>query len=300
MWACGGGRPQPTPKKKKTRGRRRSRATGRRKKNNHPNPKVLPEPPPLHGVERPPAYTLCSPLLTRSPPISQPVPVVLQLPVRNPADLDALLSRQADPTSPDYRKWLSPSEFEARFGASAADVAAATASLQTAGFTVSKIGPNTLVARGAPTDVEAAFNTTLVTETVHVPAQAGVAPLNGSVVGGAPVSPAPADSATTTVLKAAQPLQPLVGLNLPPGTTATGPPIVGLPTFRAGAVVRPWPPVKEGEAPGGSNGYVSKYKTYAYWGADLRQAYKAPALSTGITGAGRTVCNLMAGDFLDR
>ena len=109
---------------------------------------------------------------------------------------------------------------------------------------MSKIGPNTLVARGAPTDVEAAFNTTLVTETVHVPAQAGVAPLNGSVVGGAPVSPAPADSATTTVLKAAQPLQPLVGLNLPPGTTATGPPIVGLPTFRAGAVVRPLPPVK--------------------------------------------------------
>ena len=38
---------------------------------------------------------------------------------------------------------------------------------------------------------------------------------------------------------------------------------------------------------------------YAYWGADLRQAYRAPALSTGITGAGRTVCNLMAGDFLD-
>lgn len=234
------------------------------------------------------------------PLFPQPVRVVVQLPTSNAADLNALLARQADPASPDYRKWLSPAELAAQFGPSPAQVAAATASLQAAGFSVSQLGSSSLLATGPPAAVEAAFNTTLVTvqEAVAPPMPTVPAsppsPLTGgaTALDGSVVPPAPADANTTDVLKATDPLRPSAALNLPPGTAVAGPPVVGQPLIRTGAVKKELPPLK-------TSGYVASVKSYAYWGADLRQAYRAPALSTGITGAGRTVCNLMAGDVLD-
>ena len=230
----------------------------------------------------------------------------MQLPTGNAADLNALLARQADPASPDYRKWLSPAELAAQFGPSPAQVAAATASLQAAGFSVSQLGSSSLLATGPPAAVEAAFNTTLVTvqEAVAPPTPTvpvSPSPLTGGATAfdGSVVPPAPADANTTDVLKATDPLRPSAALNLPPGTAIAGPSVVGLPPIRTGAVKKELPPLKPGEPQYGTSGYLASAKAYAYWGADLRQAYRAPALSTGITGAGRTVCNLMAGDVLD-
>jgi subtilase family serine protease len=48
--------------------------------------------------------------------------VSIQLPLRNEAELDALIARLYDPTSPDYRHFLSVDEFSARFGPTAEDV----------------------------------------------------------------------------------------------------------------------------------------------------------------------------------
>src|ERR1700736_3302578 len=41
---------------------------------------------------------------------------------RQQAALDRLLAEQQDPTSPDYRKWLTPEQYADRFGLSRADI----------------------------------------------------------------------------------------------------------------------------------------------------------------------------------
>ena len=60
----------------------------------------------------------------------------LYLAPRNEAELRRLLRRQHDPASPDYHRWLSAAEYEARFGATRADVDALTTWLETHGFSV--------------------------------------------------------------------------------------------------------------------------------------------------------------------
>ena len=55
------------------------------------------------------------------------------------AELDALVEAQHDPSSPLYRQWLTPAEYGARFGASAADLARITGWLRGHGFTVDEV-----------------------------------------------------------------------------------------------------------------------------------------------------------------
>jgi pseudomonalisin len=58
------------------------------------------------------------------------------------AELDALVEAQHDPESPLYQQWLTPAEYGARFGVSAADVARISGWLEGHGFTVVEIAPN--------------------------------------------------------------------------------------------------------------------------------------------------------------
>jgi hypothetical protein len=55
------------------------------------------------------------------------------------ADLDALVAAQQNPGSPQYHQWLTPTQFAARFGVAASDVAKTEAWLQTEGFSVSGV-----------------------------------------------------------------------------------------------------------------------------------------------------------------
>ena len=55
------------------------------------------------------------------------------------AALDALVEAQHDPASPLYRRWLTPAEYGARFGAGAQDLARVTAWLEGHGFSVEEI-----------------------------------------------------------------------------------------------------------------------------------------------------------------
>ena len=55
------------------------------------------------------------------------------------ADLEKLLAEQQDPSSPNYHKWLTPTQFGDRFGISVADMAKVTQWLQSQGFTVDRI-----------------------------------------------------------------------------------------------------------------------------------------------------------------
>ena len=55
--------------------------------------------------------------------------------------LDELLQAQNDPASPQYRQWLTPAEFGARFGVASADVNAITGWLGQQGFQVDEVTP---------------------------------------------------------------------------------------------------------------------------------------------------------------
>jgi subtilase family serine protease len=64
----------------------------------------------------------------------------ITLALRNRAELDRLLAAQQDPSSPQYHQWLTPDEFNARFGPTDADAQAISKWLEGNGFTVDAIG----------------------------------------------------------------------------------------------------------------------------------------------------------------
>lgn len=79
------------------------------------------------------------------------------------AELDALLRAQQDSGSALYHHWLTPAEFGARFGASAADMAQASAWLQSHGFAIDEIpaGNRLIVFSGTAGGVADTFHTEL-------------------------------------------------------------------------------------------------------------------------------------------
>jgi uncharacterized protein (TIGR03437 family) len=79
------------------------------------------------------------------------------------ADLDQLLSDQQNPSSPAYHHWLTPEEYGARFGLSDADLAQATAWLQSQGLTVTATARarNYVSFDGTAGTIERAFRTEL-------------------------------------------------------------------------------------------------------------------------------------------
>lgn len=79
------------------------------------------------------------------------------------AELDRLLAAQRDPASSSYRRWLTPAEFGARFGASARKRAQVGAWLGAHGFSVDAVAASGryLVFSGTEAAFEEAFHTTL-------------------------------------------------------------------------------------------------------------------------------------------
>lgn len=99
-------------------------------------------------------------------PVSQPVAgVVLQLAMSpaQQADLTQFLSAVTDPGSPQHHQWLTPAQFAARFGASAADVSTLTVWLGAQGLqvTYTAAARNFVVVSGTVAQVEAAFGVQL-------------------------------------------------------------------------------------------------------------------------------------------
>lgn len=77
------------------------------------------------------------------------------------ADLDQLLRDQQNPKSPLYHKWLTPSQFGARFGLSANDLQKVKTWLASQGFTVTRVANsrNQVFFDGTVGQVETAFKT---------------------------------------------------------------------------------------------------------------------------------------------
>ena len=73
---------------------------------------------------------------------------------RDETGLSALLARQQDPSSAEYRRWLTPREFGERFGASRVDVRRASRWLRDAGCRVRRFPSRRLLACAGPTQLE--------------------------------------------------------------------------------------------------------------------------------------------------
>lgn len=95
--------------------------------------------------------------------------LVLQGSAAQESALDALLRAQQNPRSAQYHKWLKPSEFAARFGVSASDLAQVTGWLREHGFTVDEVAASHRLVSfsGTASQVEAAFGTELRHYTVN-------------------------------------------------------------------------------------------------------------------------------------
>ena len=94
---------------------------------------------------------------------TQQVTVRVILPIQNQAALLGLVKSQNTPGNPNYGHFLTPSQFAASFGPTAAQVASVNSYLKSAGFSGVTVEPNNLMVSGTGTAAQAsaAFNTKL-------------------------------------------------------------------------------------------------------------------------------------------
>jgi subtilase family serine protease len=77
------------------------------------------------------------------------------------ADLNQLLEKQRDPSSPDYQKWLTPEDYASRFGLSVSDMNTLTSWLRAEGFRVDHVSRsmNWVAFSGTAGQVDRVFKT---------------------------------------------------------------------------------------------------------------------------------------------
>ena len=93
---------------------------------------------------------------------TDPVGFEVYLPLRNQAALDALLKAQQTPGSPQFHQWLTPAQFGAQFGPSAASFANVKAALTAAGLTVTATHTQSVHVAGDVQHAAALLKTNLV------------------------------------------------------------------------------------------------------------------------------------------
>jgi len=89
--------------------------------------------------------------------------IVFKLDPAQQAELDKLLAEQQDPHSANYRKWLTPEQYAARFGMSASDLEQVTSWLKSQGLTVDGLSRarTRVFFSGTAAQVESVFHTEL-------------------------------------------------------------------------------------------------------------------------------------------
>lgn len=93
-------------------------------------------------------------------PSTQRMSLAITLPLRNQADLTNFLERLNDPSSPDYRKFLSVDQFAEKYGPTTQDYQAVVDFAKANGFTVTKTPKNRLLVdiNGTVGQIESAFH----------------------------------------------------------------------------------------------------------------------------------------------
>jgi hypothetical protein len=101
--------------------------------------------------------------LVGSLPSGQQMNLSIVLPLRNQPELKSLLQRLYDPTSPDFRQFLSVDQFTERFSPTASDYQVVVAFAQANGFTVTGTATNRLVVpiRGTVDQINHAFHVSM-------------------------------------------------------------------------------------------------------------------------------------------
>ncbi len=89
--------------------------------------------------------------------------VTVSLPYRDPDAIQAYVDSVGDPSSPDFRMFLTPEEVGVRFGLGDDEVQSVVDHLAAAGFKIDLVGKNRLsiLAEGTVAQAERAFNTTI-------------------------------------------------------------------------------------------------------------------------------------------
>ena len=107
----------------------------------------------------------------------------IALVVRNQAAMDAAVAAVSDPTSPSFRKFITPAQFAAAYGQPASVIAQVTAFLQSQGFTIDDVAANGLLVNvtGSNAQIAATFgsaihNYSLYGDTYQAPAGAATIP----------------------------------------------------------------------------------------------------------------------------
>lgn len=77
------------------------------------------------------------------------------------SDLKTLLAAQTNPASSSFHKWLTPAQYDARFGLSTADTSRVSQWISAQGLTVSSVSPTHISFSGDVTHLEAALQTTI-------------------------------------------------------------------------------------------------------------------------------------------
>jgi subtilase family serine protease len=83
------------------------------------------------------------------------------LPIQHPDQLDALLVQLHDPNSALYHQWLTPAQFNTRFGPDAGTVAAVRKEIEAFGLTAKPLSPRFLSVSGSARGVEQLLSTRL-------------------------------------------------------------------------------------------------------------------------------------------
>lgn len=103
---------------------------------------------------------------------TQEIEVVLGLEIRDEATLDALIASQNDPKSPNFRKYITPSEFKQKFSPAQADVDKVVAYLKSNGLKVVSVSDNRvlIVCKGTVDQLEKTFKVRINVYKLHAKA----------------------------------------------------------------------------------------------------------------------------------
>jgi subtilase family serine protease len=188
---------------------------------------------------------------------AQPVEFNIYLPLRDRAGLDALLEQLHTQGSPLYRHWLTPVEFNQRFGPDSKTVAAITGELRAHGLVVTEVHAHGLRVSGTAGAVKSAF--------------------------GAPLAQGHYSSGRATFIAAGS-------LHMTPNLAAAG---AVIPAF-SGVAHMQKPSVAHAL---GDIVPENRYAPIGpYWFDDLKQAYSYPSYEK-LTGKGVTIGVLMTPGF---
>ncbi len=197
--------------------------------------------------------------LTARAAAAQVVEFDVFLPVEHRAELQTLLDALHDPKSPQFHKWLKPTEFYARFGVDAGKVAAIESELISGGMTVTTVAPRQLHVSGPAGAIEKVFASELA---------------NGTFPSGA----------KTVAFR-----RPFL---VPSSIQAANGVVTGL----SGKIWMRTHSVKAAVVSVSANPDNRYSPTGGYWFTDLKQAYSYPSFQA-YSGKGVVIGILMSGDY---